>query len=58
MNYTIEVEEISAHVCKRRMDERGVTVEQMLKSMQPVTMDGKTYIITKLIDINSGLEIT
>jgi hypothetical protein len=58
MSIGIEIIETSAWTSKESMEKNGLTVSQVLASMGETTIDGKRYKITKLMDVETGLEIT
>ena len=58
MSLTIEVNETVARASKKRMEEDGLTASQILASMGHIMIDGVPHKITKLIDVDTGLEIT
>lgn len=58
MSVAIEVKETSAWVSKTKMEADGISVKQLLASMGYVQIDGIPHRVTKLIDVDTGLEIT
>lgn len=58
MSITLEIKETSARTSKKRMDELGLSVTQVLASMGTTIIDGEEFRITKLIDVDTGLEIS
>lgn len=58
MSITIEVKETSAWVSKAKIEADGISVKQLLASMGYIQIDGISHRVTKLIDVDTGLEIT
>lgn len=58
MSIEITVTETSARISKKQLEEKGLSANQLLASMGTTIVDGVEYKITKLIDVDTGLEIT
>lgn len=57
MSLEIKVEETFARVSRTAMELHGVSATQILASMGETLINGKRCKITKLIDVETGLEI-
>ena len=58
MSVTIEVRETSAWASKSKMEAEGLSAAQILASMGYIYIDGMPHKVTKLLDVDTGLEIT
>lgn len=58
MSITIEVKETSAWASRAKLEAEEISAQQILASMGYITINGVPHKVTKLLDIDTGLEIT